>query len=142
MTYTSSHLLFLYPFLFQDLAAAPLKEMGLPRINMAAADRFWPCPRAKWHLLGFDASIQYGERSRRFGASLGEGVEPLDPPPCLLRGEGSSTALAHFRWPAPPSPYAPCDLQPRDSKFNHPILKDGYIHSCSTTSKGATTVQA
>lgn len=68
MMYSSSHLLFLYPFIFQNHSVKPRKEMGLLRINTTAGDLPWLCPRTKWHLPGFFASTQYGERSK--GATI------------------------------------------------------------------------
>lgn len=52
---------------------------------------------------------------------LGQGVELLDPPPCLLRGKDSSTELAHPRWPAPSLESAPRDLNPRGSTSGTPF---------------------
>lgn len=68
--------------------------MGLPRDNMLTADPLQPCPQAKWHLPGFDASIQYGESSRRFGV-FGAGGGALGPASLFTSGLLHLKSLRH-----------------------------------------------
>lgn len=95
--------------------------MGLPRINMALARRPWPCPRAKWHPFGFDASMQYGGRTRPLGASLIEVGGALGSAPLFtswLRMYYCACALA-----AAPLASAACDSKPRGSCSTTPFWK-------------------
>lgn len=114
------NIVFLSPFLFsRTLPSRSAERWNCPALTWPQLTRF---SRALKQKGIYWASMPVYNMEKVVGVSkrLGEGVELLDPPPCLLRGKDGITALAHPRW-SPPLESAPYDLNPRGSTWATPF---------------------